>query len=74
MEILLKFAYYRILELPVIAWLGIITYIMLFLTALLEILKRKKLLKFSIKTHKTMAMITILFATVHGILVLITYI
>ena len=73
MEAILRFAYTTFLGMPMIAWLGIVTYVLLFLTALLQVLKLKKKIKFSFNAHKTMAYITIVFATVHGLLVMLTY-
>ena len=73
MEAILRFAYLSFLGMPMIAWLGIVTYILLFLTGFLQVLKIKQKIKFSFKAHKTMAMITIVFATIHGALVMLTY-
>jgi len=73
MEAILRFAYTTFLGMPMIAWLGIVTYVILFFTALLQVLKIKKKIKFSFKAHKTMAYITIVFATIHGLLVMFTY-
>ncbi|MFP4461278.1 MAG: hypothetical protein ACOC34_06005 [Thermotogota bacterium] len=73
MEAILQFAYMTFLGMPMIAWLGIITYILLFFTILLQVLKIKKKIKFSFKAHKTMAYITLVLATVHGLLVMFTY-
>ncbi|HPE69809.1 MAG TPA: hypothetical protein P5560_10745 [Thermotogota bacterium] len=73
MEALLRFAYFSILGLPVVAWLGIVTYTVLFLTGLFETLKRKKKMKFSLKTHKTMAFSAIVLGAIHGLLVMVTY-
>jgi len=73
MDAILRFAYTTFLGIPMIAWLGIVTYAVLFLTALLKVLKVRKKIKFSFKAHKTMAFITIVFATVHGLLVVFTY-
>jgi len=73
MDAILRFAYTTFLGIPMIAWLGIVTYAVLFLTALLQVLKVRKKIKFSFKAHKTMAFITIVFATIHGLLVMFTY-
>ena len=73
MDTILRFAYMTFLGMPMIAWLGIVTYVLLFFTALLQVLKIKKKIKFSFKAHKTMAYITLLLATIHGLLVMFTY-
>ncbi len=73
MEAILRFAYLSFLGMPMIAWLGIVTYILLFLTGFLQVLKMKQKMKLSFKAHKTMAMVTIVFGTIHGALVMLTY-
>jgi len=73
MDAILRFAYTTFLGMPMIAWLGIVSYVLLFFTGFLQVLKTKKKIKLSFKAHKTMAMITIVLATIHGLLVMFTY-
>jgi cytochrome b561 len=52
--------------------LGTITYLLLFFTVLLQVLKVKKKIKFSFKAHKVMAYSTLILATIHALVVELT--
>jgi cytochrome b561 len=74
MESLQNLAYTPILGFPVIGYLGIISYLLLVATALVMILTRRKIVRIPAKYHFTLARITIIVATIHGILALSVYI
>ena len=66
--------YYPILGLPLIAYLGIITYVLFVGTALISILNAKGKTKINFKWHPRLAKLALAFATVHGFLGLAAYI
>ena len=68
-----EIAYISILGNPVIFYLGIMTYVMLLLTAGIMILNIRGIIKFPLNYHKLAAYITITIATVHGLLGLSVY-
>ncbi len=51
--------------------LGIVTYVFVILTFLAGLLRAK--LKLKIKLHKTLALLAVILASLHGVLVLIYY-
>ncbi len=65
--------YYLILGIPFIVYIGIITITFIFLTAIIAILKRRGKIKISIKWHYRLAYVSILLATIHGILGILAY-
>ncbi|MCK5300553.1 MAG: hypothetical protein KAJ21_01530 [Thermoplasmatales archaeon] len=65
--------YYPIFDIPFIVYLGIITILLFFLTALIAFLRRKGKIKISIKWHYYLAYISITLGLIHGILVLLAY-
>jgi len=56
-----------------IAWLGNRDLCHLVLHRFFASVEGQKKIKLSFKAHKTMAYITIVFATIHGLLVMFTY-
>jgi hypothetical protein len=64
-----RIAYYNLLGLSTIIWLGIVTYLCLLITALTAIL-RKKGIRISLKLHTTFAAVSISLATIHAALVI----
>ncbi|SDM44287.1 hypothetical protein SAMN04488692_1362 [Halarsenatibacter silvermanii] len=67
-------AYNMYRGLPLAGWLGIITYISLIATASVMVLTRKGIYRFSFKTHKNLARLTIVLATIHFIFAISVYI
>ncbi len=67
-------AYRMLWGLPLAGWLGIITYISLVATASVMVLTRKGIRRFSFSTHKNLARLTILLATIHFIFAISVYI
>lgn len=68
-----EITYYLILGIPFIVYLGVITIVLLFITAIIARLKRQEKLKISIKWHYRMAYISIISASLHGFLGIIAY-
>jgi len=62
-----------ILGKPLILYMGIITYSLFLFTALVPILNNKQVWNISFIWHIRIAKIAILFATVHGILGILSY-
>ena len=61
-----EIAYYTILGIPLLVYLGIITLVLLLITATLGFLVHKGKIKFAI--HPAFAIATIIFALIHGLL------
>lgn len=74
MTIIQDLAYSIYWGLPLAGWLGIITYISLISTASVMVLTRKGIYRFSLNTHKNLARLTILLATIHFIFAISVYI
>ncbi len=68
-----RIAYQIYFGLPLAGWLGILTYISMILTASVMLLTRKQVMKFSFSTHKNLARITIILATIHLIFAISIY-
>lgn len=68
-----ELSYYPLFGLPFIVYLGLITFGLFLITASLPILKRKKILKVSVKWHIWIAYVAIVFALIHTILGLLVY-
>jgi hypothetical protein len=68
-----EISYYLIFGFPLIVHLGIITILMLTITALIALLKRKVNIKISIKWHHRLAYFSIILALLHGIFGLFAY-
>jgi dolichyl-phosphate-mannose--protein O-mannosyl transferase len=68
-----EITYYLIFGIPFIVYLGIITIIVFLLTAFIAIFRRKGLIKISVQWHYLLAYISILLATIHGLLGLTAY-
>ena len=67
-----QITYFPIFDLPLVAYLGIITLLLLFTTATLGLLTRRGKVQF--KYHRMLAYTTIVFALIHGLLALLAYI
>ncbi len=67
--VLQSVAYYQIAGLPVVVVLGIISIILLLITAFLGYASIKGIMGVKFKTHMRFAVITIIFAVAHGLLV-----
>jgi uncharacterized membrane protein len=65
--------FYRILGLPLLAWGGIITLILLILTAIVGYLTVKNIKPLPLKFHTKLAMITIILAILHGLLAILAF-
>ncbi len=66
-------AYFRIFNFPVIAYLGILTLLMLLLTASVQILNKRGIHWLRLKWHHIFAYITITLALIHGLLGTLSY-
>jgi len=75
MSTLQGIAYTDILERPLLFYLGILTYLLLVSTALLNVLRArvKRMHRLPIKVHRRLAYITLGFATLPGLLSLSIY-
>ena len=65
--------YYPIFEIPLIVYIGILTIIFLLITASTALLKRKQIIKLSIKWHHKLAYLSILLGLIHSILAILLY-
>lgn len=74
MEIIRNIAYTYFLGLPIIAYIGILTYFLLILTAVVMVLNRKRITRFPLKYHSRLGYLTILAATIHGLMAISVYI
>ncbi len=74
METIAQWAYNSFFGLPLVAWLGIITYIFLLAAGAVQVLTRKKIKRFPLSVHVTLARITIILATIHFIFGISAYI
>ncbi len=73
MDFLQQTAYTPILGYPLIGYLGIIGYLLMVATAAVMILTRRKIVKIKPKVHFRLAYITLIVATLHGLLALSIY-
>lgn len=73
MGFLQDIAYTSVLGFPVIGYLGIIGYLLMFATAMVMVLTRRKVVKIKPKVHFRLAYATVAVATVHGLLALSIY-
>jgi hypothetical protein len=69
-----EISYYLIFGLPFIIYLGILVILMMILTALIAILRKKNKIKISVFWHYRLAYITIILGVIHGLLGLLAYI
>jgi hypothetical protein len=65
--------YYPIFNIPFIVYIGILTIILLLITASTALLKRKQKIKLSIKWHYRLAYFSILLGLIHSILAILAY-
>ncbi|MFH1054264.1 MAG: hypothetical protein V1740_07635 [Candidatus Woesearchaeota archaeon] len=70
MKSIAQIAYFNILGLSVIAWLGIITLLSFILTATIPMLGRKGYLKNYLTKHRAMAFFSIFLAIIHAVFVI----
>lgn len=68
MQFLQNIAYSYLFGIPILGLLGILSYLLLWSTALVMILSRRKIAKIKAKVHFRLAYITIIVATIHAIL------
>ena len=61
-------AFYLILGIPLVGYLGVITFLLILFTATVGALNMKGISVIPFKWHPRLAITTIIFATVHGIL------
>ncbi|MCK9288072.1 MAG: hypothetical protein PHU24_09925 [Sphaerochaetaceae bacterium] len=73
MEFLQQIAYHYFFGFPVIGYLGIISYLLMWATALVMILTRRKIVKIKPKVHFRLAYSTAIIATIHGVLAVAVY-
>ncbi|MEM5948105.1 hypothetical protein WKV44_06085 [Spirochaetia bacterium 38H-sp] len=66
-----KIAFFSILGKPLIFWLGLITFFLLIITAIIGL--NKKRIKGFYRIHKGFAVTTVIFALIHGILSVSVY-
>jgi len=74
MGIIQDMAYQIYWGLPLAGWLGVLTYISLLCTAGVMVMTRRQIRRFSLKTHKRLAQLTILLATIHLVFAISVYI
>ncbi|MBS3814288.1 hypothetical protein KGY58_05385 [Candidatus Bipolaricaulota bacterium] len=74
MSIIRQISYTYFLGFPVIAYVGILTYVLLVLTSLTMILNRKRLTRFPLKYHSRLALLTFLSASVHAVMAISLYV
>ncbi len=74
MQTIANWAYNMYFGLPLVGWLGILTYIFLISTGSVMVLTRKKIKRFPLSVHVTLARITIILATIHFIFGISAYI
>lgn len=65
MQTIAQWAYNMYYGLPLVAWLGILTYIFLLAAGAVQVLTRKRIKRFPLSVHVTLARITIILATIH---------
>ncbi len=65
--------YYMIGKLPLIVYLGIATFSLFFITAMIAVLRRKGKTKISVMWHYRFAYISLCFGIIHGLLVILAY-
>lgn len=68
-----EFSYYLIFGLPLILYLGVVVILLLFFTALIAFLRRKGKTKISVQWHYRLAYVTLVLASIHGVLGLLAY-
>ena len=73
MDWLRSIAYTQLGGFPVIGYLGIIAYLLMVSTAMVMILSRRKIVKIKPKVHFRLAYVTLVTATIHGVLALSVY-
>jgi DMSO/TMAO reductase YedYZ heme-binding membrane subunit len=69
-----EISYYLIGGIPFVVYLGIVVFVLLFLTGLIAILKKKGKTKISIQWHVRLAYCTIILGAVHLSLGIFSYI
>lgn len=69
---LTQITFFPVLGLPLIAWLGMITYLGFISTASIPLLTRRGV-RIQFKWHMRLAYFSIIMATIHGLLGLATY-
>lgn len=74
MQFLQNIAYSHLFGIPVLGLLGLLSYLLLWATALVMILSRRKVAKIKPRVHFRLAYITIAIATIHAILAISTVI
>jgi hypothetical protein len=70
---LIGIIFQRVLGLPLIAWGGIFTFLCLIVTATIAYLTVKNIKPMPIKWHTTMALITIILASIHGLAAILAF-
>ncbi|MFW5984845.1 MAG: hypothetical protein ACOC4G_10580 [Bacillota bacterium] len=73
MELIQNIGYYTVGSLPLVGYLGIITYLFLLATAATMILTKRHIVIIHVKYHKSLAYITIILATLHFIFAISIY-
>lgn len=68
LDILQSIAYHPLLGLPVIGWLGILSYLVMWATALTMILSRRKIVRIKPKVHFRLAYSMAIIASLHALL------
>lgn len=63
-----EIAYLPIRELPLIAYLGILTLLSFFFTASISIMNKRGINKIPFKWHPRVAIISLILGTIHGLL------
>ena len=67
-----RIAYFVILGQPVVVWLGILTLVCLLITAGIAVLSKRGKIRVSFKWHPRFAVITIILAIIHALLIILS--
>ena len=75
MHTLARWAYTSFLGHPVVFYLGLLTYTLVLITALVAVLRTKvpRLRRIPVKLHRRLALVAVVLATLHGLLTLSSY-
>ena len=74
MQFIQNAAYQPIFGFPVIGYLGILSYLLLISAAMVMVLTRRRIVKIPPKYHFRLAYLTIIAATIHGVMALAVYV
>lgn len=73
MVFLQQIAYTMFFNFPIVGYLGILSYLLLILTASLMVLTKRRIIRVPVKYHKRSALLTTIVATFHFLLAISIY-